>query len=161
MSPGYGKPGMVDDKVNYMVIYRANTMTVEGRQHMAKKIKRVPPSRTKYEQGHPTVSCRVSREIYDRLMEAKAVEDKSFCDILKIGLGKQEVQAKKVRDARKLGWDEGYQKGYADAVLKYKVIYHCDVCGKEMEAIHENEKKTINQFMLEKGWGHNECHERR
>ncbi len=125
---------------------------------MPKVTKRPPPSRLKYEQNHPTVSCRVSKEIYDRLVEAKEVEGKSFSDILKIGLGKQEVQAKKVRESKKQGWDEGYKKAYADAAIRYKVIYHCNVCGKEMEVIHENEKKAVDQFMLEHGWGHNECH---
>ena len=126
---------------------------------MPRRVRRqLPPSRIRYEESNPTVSCRVSKDIYDRLVAAKEVEGKSFADILKIGLGKQEVQAKKVKVARQQGWDEGYKKGYADAALRYKVVYHCNVCRKEMEVTHENEKKAVNQFMLEHGWGHNECH---
>ena len=53
---------------------------------MPKRLKRkVPPSRIKYENNHPTVSCRVSKEIYDRLTESKKLDGKSFADILKIG----------------------------------------------------------------------------
>ena len=101
---------------------------------MLRKVKRqLPPSRIRYEEGNPTVSCRVSKDIYDRLVAAKEVEGKSFADILKIGLGKQEVQAKKVKVARQQARDEGYKKGYADAALRYKVIYHCTKCGLPME----------------------------
>lgn len=126
---------------------------------MPRKVKRqLPPSRIKYEERNPTVSCRVSIDIYERLVVAKEVEGKSFADILKIGLGKQEVQAKKVKAVRQQAWNEGYNKGYADAALRYKVVYHCNVCREEMEVIHENEKKAVNQFMQEHGWGHNDCH---
>lgn len=128
---------------------------------MPRKAKRkLSPSRIRYEERNPTVSCRVTTDIYERLVVAKDVKGKSFADILKIGLGKQEVQAKKIREARKQGWDEGYTKGYADAKLRYRVIYHCNVCGKEMEVTYENEKKAVNQFMLENRWGHGECHQR-
>ena len=128
---------------------------------MAKASKRKAPSRVRYEQGHPTVSCRVSKDIYDRLTQAKQADGKSFADILKIGLGKQEVQAKKVREAKKQGWDEGYKKAYADAALRYNVIYHCIVCGQAMEITSTEEKKAVDEFMREHGWGHKTCHERR
>ena len=91
---------------------------------MAKKIKRQPPSRIRYEKNHPIVSCRVSRDIFDRLVEAKEVEDKSFADILKIGLGKQEAQVEKIVEAKKKAMEEGYKKGYAAAELRYKVTYN-------------------------------------
>ncbi len=54
---------------------------------MVKIIKRKAPSRAKYEQNHPTVSCRVSKDIYDKLTQAKQADGKSFADILKLGLG--------------------------------------------------------------------------
>ncbi len=127
---------------------------------MAKVTKRKAPSRIKYEQGHPTVSCRVSREIYDRLSEAKEVEGKSFADILKLGLGILEVRVKKLGDVRKQGWDEGYKKGFADARLRYRVIYHCSVCGQVMEVTSTEEKEVIDECMRERGWAHMECHER-
>ena len=124
---------------------------------MVKKIKRQPPSRIRYELSHPIISCRVSREIYDRLVEAKEAEDKSFADILKIGLGKQEVQSKEILEAKTQGVDEGYKKGYAEAELRYKVNYKCSKCGQAVEVTSENSKKAISGFMREKGWAHKEC----
>ena len=128
---------------------------------MAKVIKRQPPSRIKYEQSHPTVSCRVSREIYDRLVEAKEVEGKSFADILKLGLGKAERSANKLIEAKMQSWSEGHKKGFDEAALKYKVTYHCSKCGQIMEVQHPNEKETIDELMRKAGWAHQQCPARR
>lgn len=128
---------------------------------MTKVTKRKAPSRIRYEQGHPTVSCRVSRDIYDRLQKAKDAEGKSFADILKLGLGKLEVRLKKLEEARKQGGDEGYKKGFADAKLRYRVNYRCSVCGQVMEVTSKEEKEAIREYMREKGWAHTECLERR
>ncbi len=124
---------------------------------MPKKTKRQPPSRIRYEQSHPTVSCRLPRAIYDRLMQAKEVESKSFADILKIGLGVQEVQARKVREAKKRGYNEGYQKGYAEATVRFKVTYRCSKCGGELVVSTDDEKKAIAKYMQEHDWRHGEC----
>lgn len=98
---------MVYHRVIYMANYMASDTVVERREHMAKATKKKsPPSKIKYEQGHSTVSCRVSRDFYDRLLKAKA-EGNSFSDILKLGLGELEVRIKKLEEARKQGWDEG------------------------------------------------------
>ena len=124
---------------------------------MVKKIKRPPPSRIRYEQSHPIISCRVSREIYDRLVEAKEAEDKSFADILKIGLGKQEVQSKKILEAKTKGMDEGYKQGYDAAELLYKVTYKCRKCGQAVEVTSEAGKKAIRVYMQKNGWVHTKC----
>lgn len=125
---------------------------------MARIAKRkVPPSRVRYEQSHPTVSCRVSKEMYDRLTLAKQAEGKSFAAILKLGLGIIEEGVKKQVEVRKKGWNEGYKKGYADAMNRYKVTYHCAKCGQLMEVQHPNEKQAIDEYMKEKGWFHSEC----
>ncbi len=52
-----------------------------------------PPSRIRYENAHPTVTCRVSRVLKDKLDEARVKYGKSFGDILRIGLGVQEATA--------------------------------------------------------------------
>lgn len=129
-----------------------------GRMARAKKHK--APSRIKYEQSHPTVTCRVSKDIHDRLVKAK-VEGNSFTDILKLGLGILEVRVKKLGEAKKQGWDEGYKKGFADAKLRYKVIYHCSVCRHIIEVISKEEKNAISEYMQVQGWAHAECLESR
>jgi hypothetical protein len=53
---------------------------------MAKDKAKKTPSRIKYEQSHPTVSFRVSREFYDRLQAVKEAEGRSYTDALKVGV---------------------------------------------------------------------------
>ena len=124
---------------------------------MAKVSKRKAPSRERYEQSHPTVSCRVPKDVYDRLTRAKQADRKSFTDILKVGLGLVELEVKKRAEAKKNGYDEGYKKGYADATILYKVTYHCSKCGQIMEVRHATEKQAIDEYMKEKGWSHGTC----
>ena len=84
---------------------------------MVKPIKKKAPSRTRYEQSHPTVSCRVSREIYDRLQAVKEADSKSFANILKVGLGLLEVQVKEKEKAKRkghAGLNGSQTKGNAD-----------------------------------------------
>ena len=118
--------------------------------------KRKPPSRVKYEQSHPTVSCRLPREIYDRLQDIKQRDGRSFTDILKIGLRIRESKAKKEDEA----YSEGYEKGYNEAEREFKVTYAFSVCGKTI-ALHGKEAKHASEYMEEHGWGHAECHEKR
>jgi predicted CopG family antitoxin len=125
----------------------------------AKKNK--PPSRVRYEQAHPTVSCRVSRDVYQRLSSVMEEDSRSFADVLKVGLGILEVQAKGEREVRKKGYTEGYKKGYAEAEGQYKVTYPCSVCGGTLTVSSEEEKKDIKKYMREHGWGHKACHERK
>jgi hypothetical protein len=116
---------------------------------------RKPPSRIKYEQNHPTVSCRIAREVYDRLQEMKE-EGRSFADILKIGLGILELKAKKDEQA----YSRGYRDGYHQAEFKFKITYACNVCGGPIVVNTRDEKEAIKQYMEDQGWGHRECHEK-
>jgi len=128
---------------------------------MAKATKRQPPSRVRYEQSHPTVSCRVPREVYDRLQAVKKAEGKSFADILKTGLGILELREKDKRKIRRQSHAEGYRKGYAEAERLYKVTYPCCICGEIIEITSSEAKQAASQFMQEHRWGHIACHERR
>ncbi len=125
---------------------------------MAKATKKKAPSRIRYEASHPTVTCRVSKEIYDRLEAVKKAEGKSFADVLKIGLNIVEPLIKKAKEARDLGWDEGFQGGYSEAERLYKVTYSCSVCGEMVELTDEEEKKAAAAYMTEAGGRHSECH---
>ncbi len=62
---------------------------------MARSKARKTPSRIKYEQSHPTVSFRVSKELYDMLQAVKKAEGKSNTDVLKAGVGLLEVKVGK------------------------------------------------------------------
>lgn len=129
-------------------------MVVKGRRKKA-------PSRIKYEQSHPTVSFRISRELYDRLQQVKGAEDKSTADVLKVGLGLLEVKVVKEKEARRQGYEEGFEKGSEEAESLYKVTYPCKICRKTIEVMSVKEKEAIKGYMLEHGWGHADCVNRR
>ncbi|MDP3061807.1 MAG: hypothetical protein Q8O40_01145 [Chloroflexota bacterium] len=118
---------------------------------------RKPPSRERYEESHPTVSCRVPRDVYERMEELRNSEDMSFADILKVGLGKLEPKAQQTAKARKIGYGEGYD----DAASRFRVTYPCNVCGKPIAVQSDEAKQLIASFMNREGWGHGACHEKR
>jgi predicted CopG family antitoxin len=124
------------------------------------KARKKAPSRVRYEQGHPTISCRITRELYDSLRKAKSTGGRSFADILKVGLGVLEANTRKEAELIKQGYASGYKKGYAEAESAFKVTYPCSVCGRQLTVTSQDEKEAIRGYMQEHSWGHRECHER-
>ena len=123
--------------------------------------KRKPPSRLKYEGSHPTVSFRISRELYDRLQVVKKAEGKSTADVLKVGVGLLEVKVSEEKEAKTQGYQEGFGEGYEWAESRYKVTYRCSVCRKTLEVTSVEEKEAVGRYMREHGWGHADCLDRR
>ena len=119
--------------------------------------KKRSPSRIKYEQSHPTVSFRVSRELYDRLQAAKEAEGTSLTDVLKVGVGLLEVKVRKEKEVRREGYENGFGRGYEEAQALYMVTYPCKVCRKTIEVTSAKAKEAIKGYMLEHGWGHANC----
>jgi len=122
-----------------------------------KKIKKKPPSRIKYEENHPTVSCRIPIELYDKLQDFKERDEKSFADILKAGLRKLERQV----DREDKAYSRGFRIGYSRAVQEFKICYPCDVCGQSIELRSAEAKQSASEYMTKHGWGHVDCHNRR
>lgn len=118
------------------------------------------PSRVRYEQAHPTVSCRVPREIYDRLQAVIKAEGRSFADILKIGLGIVEVKMKGEEEIRKKAHTMGYQIGYKVAEDLYKITFSCPYCGDSIEITTKELKQAVIDFAQERGWVHTRCYEK-
>ena len=116
---------------------------------MAKK-RHVPPSRRRYEQSHPTVSVRVSRDVFDQLKMLKQQSSKSVADVLKEALG---TQAPSVKRSHQLG----YMKGLAEAEKKYRIDYRCSVCGGTITLASVEEKQAVTEYMRENGWAHGSC----
>ena len=127
---------------------------------MAKRTKEKMPSRVKYKKDHPVVSCRVTKELYDRLRAIKKAEGRSMADILKAGLGLYEVKVRAEKEIRDKAYEEGHIRGYALAESVYKITYPCSICKKIMEVTTEEEKRAIRKFMIDEGWGHAACHDR-
>ena len=111
----------------------------------------VPPSRSRYEKQNPTVSIRVSREMYDRLKTLKEQTDKSLGDILREALQVQEP-------ATRVAYSRGYKKGHADAEKLYRVDYGCNECNGRLTINRETSKQAAAEYMRANGWGHKSCH---
>ena len=140
---------MVKGRANDTVKGRAND-TVKGRANDMVKGKHIPPSRERYQESHPVVSIRVSRELYDELQAIKKKGKRSFADILKEGLGMEKATTER-------GYQVGYAKGYAEAKKRFCITYPCSVCHKPIELNSEPEKEAARQAMVNAKWGHTAC----
>ena len=105
-----------------------------------------PPSKVRYDQTHPTVSVRVTRELYDQLEDLRERSGKSLGDILREALKQQAPSARKA-----------YELGYNAAKREFAVSYKCSVCGGNMTVTTAGEKEAIGQYMREHGCRHGEC----
>ena len=112
--------------------------------------RRVPPSRSRYEKHNPTVSIRVSRELYDRLKTLREQSDKSLGDILREALGVQEP-------ATRAAYSRGYKKGCDDAEKLYRVDYRCSVCNGRLTINQDTSKQAAAKYMRAHGWSHRSC----
>jgi hypothetical protein len=115
-------------------------------RRIAMKKKHQPPSKIKYNQSHPTVSIRVSQELYDELKDLREKSGKSLGDIFREAVGHQAPTVNKA-----------YQRGFANARQTFEVTYRCVVCRGVLRVTSEQEKQAIAQYMREHGWGHNGC----
>lgn len=111
---------------------------------MVKKHK--SPSRKRYEETHPTISVRVSEELYVELEALRLNTGKSLGDILREALNKQGPPA-----------ENAYHRGYQAAKSTFAVIYPCSVCGEEITISSSQEKNSVVCNMKAKGWGHAKC----
>ncbi|MFC1937980.1 hypothetical protein ACFLWY_05450 [Chloroflexota bacterium] len=120
-----------------------------------------PPSRIRYEEKHPTVSCRITQDIYSMIKEAKAREGRSLLDIIKKGLGisdSQESYIYKVPEDIEMDLRvEGFTDGFRDAEETYKVTFHCHVCGGLIELTDDDAKIAAGDYMEQHNWSHTEC----
>ena len=115
--------------------------------------RRKSPSRERYERTHPTVSARIPLATRDKLVSNLGVLGMSLPEGLKHLAGELEVKAKPVEEAKK----EGFQQGYQKAQSIFMVSYPCFGCGKLIFVKTPEEKKAIMSYMKENKWGHEEC----
>ena len=125
------------------------------------KAKGIPPSRKKYEEDNPVVSFRASRKDYGTFIAIREKLGMSHGDVYKTGLGVIQVKIRAEEEVRREAYDEGWEKGITGAVEAYMVTYPCSICGKSTEVTTEGEKKAIRGYMVEHGWGHADCINRR
>jgi hypothetical protein len=115
-----------------------------------------PPARIRYEQSHPTVSCRLDKDTYALLKQR--LEDLggvSFADFVKDSLGLVQLKIADIEGIKGKAWDEGYTQAMED----FRIWYYCAVCGKRIDILPNNDDhKALIGYMKEHRWGHASCH---
>ena len=111
------------------------------------------PARIRYEQSHPTVSFRLSKDVYDLLKQRLNDLGVSAVDFIKESLGLLHTDIEEVKQA---SWDRGYDQAIED----YQIWYFCSVCGERIDMSPNSEShKAIIGYMKDHNWGHASCHE--
>ena len=115
-----------------------------------------PPARVRYEQSHPTVSCRLDGNTHELLKQR--LEDLggiSFADFVKDSLGLLQLKIPDVEEIKDRAYDEGYHRAEKD----YQIWYFCAECGEliDMRPNSDSHKAMIG-YMKAHGWGHVSCH---
>jgi len=120
-----------------------------------KNKKKIPPSGQRYEQTHPVVSIRLSREICESLEKFKQAQGLSLADILKIGLDKAKPD---LESAHSRGMEDGYLIGYGSAQGEFEVGYWCSHCReRHLSIMTEEEREAAANFMYRAGWHDPDC----
>ena len=114
-----------------------------------------PPARVRYEQSHPTVSCRLSRDEYELLKQRlDDLGGVSFADFVKDSLGLLQLKIPETREIKEKARMAGYDQGKRE----HQIWYFCAVCGKRINmSPGENDHKAMIGYMKEHSWGHGEC----
>ena len=115
-----------------------------------------PPARIRYEQSHPTVSCRIDKNTYDLLKQRlEDLGEVSFADFVKDSLGLLQLKMPDIEEIKETAWNEGCNR----AIRNYQIWYYCNVCGKRIDVKPTDDShKTMIGYMKEHGWGHASCH---
>jgi len=133
-------------------------MPMQAVKRRGKRSAHRPPARVRYEESHPVVSCRLSKDEYDLLKQR--LEDLggvSFADFLKDALGVIKVDMGNVNRIREVAHEAGYEQGKKD----HRIWYPCHVCRRPMYVTPRDEShKAIVRLLRKERWGHGACHQR-
>ena len=130
--------------------------TVKGQ---VKKAAHKPPARIRYEQSHPIVSCRLSKDEYDLLKQRlDDLGGVSFADFVRDSLGLLELRVPETSEIKVRARMAGYEQGKAE----HQIWYRCAVCGQRIDVKPNSEPhKAMIDLMKGAGWGHSRCHQER
>jgi len=110
----------------------------------------------KYEQSHPTVSCRLDKDTHALLKQR--LEDLggvSFADLVKDLLGLLELKIANTEEVKERAWGEGYD----EAEKEYQIWYFCAGCRERIDIDPNSAShKAMIGYMKEHSWGHASCH---
>jgi hypothetical protein len=92
----------------------------------------VPPAKKRYDEKHPTVSFRVSREGYDRLKETLNKQGKTIGQFFREAL---EIEERNYKEA--------YWRGFREARERYAIYTICLSCYEPIAIDNEELKEEI------------------
>ena len=118
---------------------------------MAARPRKKSPSRSRYENGHPTVSAGMPIDKRDKLFAVLARLSLTLAQLLIRFADEQEITTRPLAEA----WKEGFQ----EAKKTYAVYYPCQKCGKQIPIDSLEEKVAAARYMVELGWAHKQCPE--
>lgn len=111
------------------------------------KPKHIPPSRKRYEAGHPVVSVRISKEMREELQLVNATSGMSVADVLRVGL-----------DKCKPATEQAFNRGYEYARSIYEVTCWCSGCDRGGLSIElSEEKEAAAELLYREGWYCRKC----
>ena len=116
---------------------------------MTNKRKKSPPSRERYEKGHPTVSARMPIDKRDKLFVVLDRLSLTLAQLLIRFADEHEIVTRPLEEARK--------EGFQEAKKIYAVYYPCKKCGKLIAITSAEGKAAAARHMAERGWGHKQC----
>ena len=115
-----------------------------------------PPARVRYEESHPTMSCRLSKDEYDLLTQR--LEDLggvSFADFIRDSLSLLQLKIPESREIEEKARRAGYEQGKNE----HQIWYSCVVCGERINmSPNSSDHKAMIGYMREHGWAHTGCH---
>ena len=122
------------------------------------KATRKPPARLRYEESHPTVSCRLDRDTHELLKQRlDDLGGVSFADFVKDSLGLLQLKIPETKEVKERARREGYNRAKRD----HQIWYYCSVCQERINVEPNSDShKAMIRYMKEHGWGHTSCHER-
>jgi hypothetical protein len=89
-----------------------------------------PPARLRYEESHPTMSCRLSKDEYDLLKQRlDDLGGVSFAEFVKDSLGLLQLKIPGTSEIKEKARMAGYDQGKGE----HQIWYFCAVCGKRIE----------------------------
>lgn len=106
---------------------------------------RKTPSRTKYENNHPTISARLPKDKHDKLLTLLLNLGVTLPQLLLHFIDEYEIKIIPIEEAKKT----------------YMVTFLCRKCGKPVAITSKQAKEAAGKYMTEHGWGHKECYEKR
>ena len=105
-----------------------------------------PPSRIRYDQAHPVLGTRVSKQEYDAVKAFQAKNGWSFAKFIRVALQRESSK-----------YDHAWKAGFAEAKRKYAVYYPCSVCGGVIPITQADERTAAAEALERAQWGHGQC----